>query len=124
MIRGRSVLADGFAVFGGWVSFILFPVVHREFFVEAIHVFIAIGFSEDGRGCDIEIFPVALDDAGVGDSFDRFESVAVDHEVFRADVEFGDTFLHSEDGGVEYVDFVDGVVANVRDGMAQGLFFN
>jgi hypothetical protein len=57
---GRGCLAG--AVYAGAV---IFPIVLRKFFVQTKHVFVPMGFCQDGSGSNSKVFSVAFDNSCV-----------------------------------------------------------
>ena len=78
MMRGESVYFQCFSVGGGAVAFVTVPLVLRKFFVDAIHVFVAVGFRQDAGSGDGREFSVAFDHAGVLDFGIGLEAIAID----------------------------------------------
>lgn len=106
MVAAGSVQADRIAVRSRGITLVLLPLIHREFFVKALHIVVAICFSQDGSGRDTEVFSVSLYDSSVGDRIDRLEAIAVDDDVLRDGRELPDALLHRADRRVQDVDFV------------------
>src|SRR6056297_3313773 len=47
VIFGNAVFSYGFPVLFGGISFVLFPVVHRKFFMDFGHVLVPVGFCQN-----------------------------------------------------------------------------
>ncbi len=102
----------------GRVTFVLFPVVNGKPAVEVFHVFVAVGFCQDGCGGDGHVFAVSFDHTGVGDVCIFLEAVAVDDDVLGSEGQLVQCQVHGGNGSVEDVDFVDFVVVDGGYGRA------
>ena len=66
VIRCDAELLDGLAMFLGGVALVGEPVVLRIFLSQLVHIVVTVGLGENRGGSDGEIFPIALDDGGMG----------------------------------------------------------
>jgi len=78
MMWGESVYFQCFSVGGGAVAFVAVPLVLRKFFVDVMHVFVAVRFCQDAGSRDGREFPIALDHAGMLDFGIGLEAIAID----------------------------------------------
>ena len=78
MMWGESVYFQCFTMRGGAVAFVAVPLVLRKFFVDVMHVFIAVRFCQDAGSGDGREFSVALDHALVFDLGVGLKSIAID----------------------------------------------
>ena len=60
------------------IALIAVPSVAGEFFVQAVHVVVAVGLGQDGRGSDRKILAIAFHYRGMGNIWILAETVAVD----------------------------------------------
>ena len=86
MIGSGAIFADGFTVDGGGITLVLVPVILGEFFVDAKHEVVTIGFGKDTGGSNAHVGGVAFDDGGVGNVFVWRKTVAVDEQMLRANL--------------------------------------
>ena len=104
---GGTVFRDGLTVGTGGIALVVVPVVHGVSGVELHHRFVAVGLGEHRGGGDVGEAAVAFYEGGERYVAVGFEPVAVDYYGLRTHREQVERAVHGENGGVEYVDFVD-----------------
>ena len=115
------MLGNGGTMLFRGIALIAVPSVAGKLFVQAVHVVVAVGLGQDGRGGDGKVLAVALHHRGVGNVGIFLETVAVDEQVLRTDGELVDGAVHGQERGVEDVDFVDFLRRDDAHGPRQGL---
>lgn len=121
--RGATSSNSGAVLLGG-VAFVVVPVVVRKLFVQAVHVVVPIGLGQNRCRSDGEVLAVTLYHRGMRDVGIGFEAVAVDEQVLGTYLQLGDGTVHSQDRGVEDVDFINLLRSDDTDGPGQSLAFN
>ena len=68
-------------LFGG-IAFVFFPIVHRELFMDTCHVFITVGFGQNGCGRNAHILAVSFYYALVFDFRIGLKTIAIHDQEF------------------------------------------
>ena len=130
VVGGESEAEDGGLVLGGGVAHVALPAVAGVLPGQLGHQVVAVGLGQNRGGGDAEVFAVTFHYGMGGNVHHRdgievgFEFVAVDYDMCRAHLEGVKGAVHSENGGVQYVDAVNLVVRHHVHGPRQGLFLD
>ena len=124
MIGREAIFSNGLSMFSRWVSFISFPSVLWVLQIEACHIEVAFGFSQDRSGGDIGIDSVSFDDTLVGDISLGSESIPIDQQELGGNFELCDGPIHGFERGVQDIDLVDFLRGDHFDCPGQGLLLN
>ena len=126
MIRRNSKFPDGSTMLLGRITLFAFPIVLWVFFCQRIHIIITIGLGKDACCSNCQILAVAFYDGCIRQILIGFETVAIHDNCFRTNLELVQGSVHSQDTGVEDIDFIDffgsnnaqqGIVINRTDGV-------
>lgn len=122
---GRGTTGDNSGtVLLGRIAFVVVPVVVRKLFVQTVHVVVAVGLGQNRGRSDGEVLAVTLYHRGMRDVGIGFKAVAVDEQVLGTYLQLGDGTVHSQERGVEDVDFINLLRSDDTDGPGQSLAFN
>ena len=85
---GVAQAADGFYMFGGGITHVVFPAITWIILRQGPHAFVPVGFCEYGCGCDGCVGGIAMDDGKIvfaAVARERTETVAVYQKEFGLD---------------------------------------
>ena len=118
------MFADGESVVASRISLVFCPIIAGELFVQAKHVFVAVGLGEHGGGGDIGKLTIPLHDALERKAKMALEAVAVYGQEFGRGGEAVGGEVHPLDRGLENVDFVNTGGRHGLHGPGHGLAFD
>ena len=123
MVFGGAILANGRPMRCRGIAFVLVPMVHRKFFMDFVHIGIAIGFGQNRGGRNAHELAVAFDDAFIRDVAKGLKAIAVHDDIFRGPDQLAQGLVHCHDGGIEDVDLIDFCGIDMRHPKADRFFF-
>ncbi len=123
MVFGGAVLANGGPMRCRGIAFVLVPMVHRIFFMDLVHIGIAVGFGQNRGGRNAHELAVALDDAFIRDFAKGLKAIAVYDDIFRDRDQLVQGLVHRQDGGIEDVDLIDFCGIDMGHPKADRFFF-
>jgi hypothetical protein len=114
--RTRAKDLDRRQMFGGRVAFVLGKPIPGIGLVQLNHQTVPADFGKDARRADGVTGGVARHYRGLRE-LHGFDSQAIDDHVFRRGTELGEGEVHGAVAGAQYVNLVDHLAIDLRDGV-------
>lgn len=124
MVGCCAVFADSLTVCMCWIAFVSVPVVGGIFLMEAYHMIVSVGLSQNTGSSDAHVLTVTLDDCGVGKVGIWCKTVTINDDFFRSQFESVKGAMHGQDTGTKNIDAVYFLIVNDAYSPSKCLMFN